>query len=530
MPATAEETAGSIHSGKSSASVIADLLAVVVLISVCLFIALPRWRCGIDWGDEGFLAYGAVRVMEGQIPNRDFVSLQPPLSFYVAGAMFKLFGCSLGSLRILGLAIYILIPLIVYGIARTAAKPATAAVTALSATVLGIPYFYFVPSAVWQGIAVSLMAAYLYLLAILRRSPTLAFPAGLMMAASILLRHDQGLYLLLSILVFSLAAHYAQDERFANVWTSLRFMASGISTVILPAGIYWTFQGALPEMFRQLIVFPLTTYPKTSLLPFHGFTFALPFSRNGVVALYYLPPLLVLVAAAWLIRRILRREFYSREAILTFFIVWAGLFYLQVLTRSDIFHLFITLPPFFILLAASWSIFTANLDEAVVKRGFSRSSSGSRILVSLFATAGLIWFLWAISPVCLPSLTNAKEVLALDRGGVRVQNAATIEQVVRAVQKCTSPDRSILCLPYQPIFYFLCERRNPTHWDYLWPGDQTENDHTVLVQQAKRDPPAAVLILKERKMASYAPTIVDYVHREYQHVADSGELALYLPQ
>ena len=52
-----------------------DLLCAMLLVSSALAIAYPRWRAGIDWRDEGLLAYGAVRVIEGEIPHRDFVSL-----------------------------------------------------------------------------------------------------------------------------------------------------------------------------------------------------------------------------------------------------------------------------------------------------------------------------------------------------------------------------------------------------------------------------------------------------------------------
>src|SRR5689334_7320114 len=72
----------------------ADFICVVALVAIFLGIALPRYRASIDWGDEGFLAYSAVRVMEGEMPHRDFVSLQPPMSFYVVAIAFKLFGTS----------------------------------------------------------------------------------------------------------------------------------------------------------------------------------------------------------------------------------------------------------------------------------------------------------------------------------------------------------------------------------------------------------------------------------------------------
>src|SRR5437762_13542806 len=88
------------------------------LLSSALAIAYPRWRAGIDWRDEGLLAYGAVRVAGGQIPHRDFVSLQPPLSFYTTAALFQICGTSLATLRIFGLAIFLLLPVLIYGVAR----------------------------------------------------------------------------------------------------------------------------------------------------------------------------------------------------------------------------------------------------------------------------------------------------------------------------------------------------------------------------------------------------------------------------
>jgi hypothetical protein len=78
------------------------------------------------------------------------------------------------------------------------------------------------------------------------------------------------------------------------------------------------------------------------------------------------------------------------------------------------------------------------------------------------------------------------------------------------------------------MFYFLCERRNPTRWNYLWPGDQTAAEQAMFVQQAQNDPPALVLVNKEKQIA-YAPTILGYVHREYRHVQDVSSLSIYIP-
>jgi hypothetical protein len=180
-----------------------DLIAVAILIALGLALALPRFRSGLDLRDEGFLAYGAVRVMEGQIPNRDFVSLQPPSSFYTAAAAFKLLGTSLASLRILGLVIYLTIPILIYAILRRMTSPPIAFAGAIPALILGIPYFNFVPFAVWQGIGTSTAAALFYLWAIDFRRGALALASGILTGASLLLRQDQAFYVALSVIAYT---------------------------------------------------------------------------------------------------------------------------------------------------------------------------------------------------------------------------------------------------------------------------------------------------------------------------------------
>jgi hypothetical protein len=79
------------------------------------------------------------------------------------------------------------------------------------------------------------------------------------------------------------------------------------------------------------------------------------------------------------------------------------------------------------------------------------------------------------------------------------------------------------------MLYFVCQRRNPTRWNYLWPGDQTREDHLALIEQAKRDPPAVVIIEEGLNMDPYAPTIHDYVHQEFKHSMHIGPWRLYWP-
>jgi hypothetical protein len=241
-----------------------DLLCAALLLSFALTIAYPRWRAGMDWRDEGLLAYGAVRVMHGDVPQRDFVSLQPPLSFYIVAGIFKLCGTSLLSLRGFGSSIFLLLPLLIYGAGRNFMTPVLSFAAAVPACILGLPYCNFVPLAVWQGIAASLAAVLFFLPAVFSTRQWLAFPAGVLTAVSLALRHDQAVYTMASIVALTVVLALARGDSVSetNLKRALLLWLTGLAIVLVPAIVAWWSVGALPEMFRQLILFPLTTYRK----------------------------------------------------------------------------------------------------------------------------------------------------------------------------------------------------------------------------------------------------------------------------
>jgi hypothetical protein len=496
-----------------------DLLCAALLLSFALAIAYPRWRAGMDWRDEGLLAYGAVRVMHGEVPQRDFVSVQP-LSFYTAAGIFKLCGTSLLSLRAFGLSIFLLFPLLVYGVGRNFMTPVLSFAAAAPACILGLPYCNFVPLAVWQGIVASLAAVLFFLPAVCSKRQWLAFPAGALSAASLFLRHDQAVYTMASIVALAIALALARGDFISRTTLKRAFFlwVAGIAIVLIPAIVVLWSVGALPEMFRQLILFPFMTYRKTSSLPFPRFTVWQSIRETAVVLLFYLPPIVQAIASIYVARSVISRRFGRREAILTFLVIWSALFYLQVIVRSDFTHLVITLSPFFLLMAFGWSI--VHEKKANYRKTNVALSTASAILVALF--------LWILHSFALPDVTRANEQLALDRAGVRIEQAHVVADFVQRLQASVPPDRSILVLPYQPMFYFLCERRNPTRWNYLWPGDQTAQDHERLIEEAECDPPAMVLLAEQRHVAAFAPAIIEYLRERYLWTSEVGDIAIYV--
>src|SRR6266542_5209904 len=69
----------------------ANIQKSAVFIFATLYV-LPSSYRGFNLYDEGIRLYGAMRVMHGAIPYRDFFSIYGPAQFYWPAILFKTFG------------------------------------------------------------------------------------------------------------------------------------------------------------------------------------------------------------------------------------------------------------------------------------------------------------------------------------------------------------------------------------------------------------------------------------------------------
>jgi hypothetical protein len=278
-------------------------------------------------------------------------------------------------------------------------------------------------------------------------------------------------------------------------------------------------------MFQQLVVLPLTAYAATSSRPWPELQASASVGQNLAVALYYVPVLAVVLGTATLGRRAATRALAGADFDLALLVVFAALFYVQVFARSDLNHLVITLAPAYVLLACGLEGCARWLEAAEPPAPAWR---GVLALTGVGAFGAAV--LWLAAPAFLESAQRERRMLALPRARlwVPVLEAAVIERAVAFFRNSVRPDEPILALPYQPIYYFLAERRNPTRWLYLWPGDQTPDDHAELLREVQADLPGAVVLSGVGRMKEFAPEIVAFVDREYVPVARLGGMIFYL--
>ena len=150
--------------------------------------------------EEGFMLVFPEMVLEGLVPNRDFLHLYGPGSLWVLAGVFKAFGTSLAAERLVGLAQQAGLVLGVLAVARLWGHT-VALCAALVALVVIVPPIGLTALA-WVGaVAFGLWAVHLGLRARFaddpRRATRLAAGAGVLAACALLYRPDLALALTL---------------------------------------------------------------------------------------------------------------------------------------------------------------------------------------------------------------------------------------------------------------------------------------------------------------------------------------------
>ncbi len=76
------------------------LLLASAFFAVALTLLLQRMYIPQEWGDEGYFANAALRILDGQVLYRDFQHNYPPGRMYSLALLIEVFGRDLAVVRI----------------------------------------------------------------------------------------------------------------------------------------------------------------------------------------------------------------------------------------------------------------------------------------------------------------------------------------------------------------------------------------------------------------------------------------------
>ncbi len=462
------------------------LLLQVLLLAVTGVVALFLWQGhkGFDLADEGFLWYGAQRVMLGEVPIRDFMSYDPG-RYYWSAAIMRLLGdngilaqrAAAAAFQALGLCIAMLLVL------RHARGPRPP--LALMALVTLLVWMF--PRHNYFDIVVSI--ALVGAMAFLIQNPTARryLLAGIVVGLAAFFGRNHGVYGVMSSLG-------------VLVWLAIRpWNSSGPGPGLLRGGVLWSLGvllGYLP-MLAMLALVPEFVQPFWESILFlaeintTNLTLPIPwpwtvptdtyttvdYLRRVFAGVYFMAllafPLIGIPWVGW--RRLGGRSTPSALAAAVFLALPYAHY---AFSRADIPHLALGVFPLLI--------------GCFVLAGRGKTRFGYPLAVMLCLTSLLVMFPTQPGWKCLGG--QCVEVQAgSDTLAVRPRHAEEIELLQRVVHAYAPDGRPFVVLPFWPTTYAMFDRKSPL-WELcaLWPRNEAFQRREILRMQVAR--PAFVLL------------------------------------
>ena len=300
---------------------------------------LPQSLSGINIFDEGFIVSGAMLVIDGRLPYRDFLSMYGPAQYYVTAAIMSVFGENLIIVRYLHVILLAVLGLTIFAIAKRASKEGVWSLLLLLVYV-GIVLFVR-PNVGYPAITATLFLL-LGALALGGWSDTLRANrlvlASCMIGIAGLFRWDFGIFGLLAIvLTITIAMMHERRNTDQSVPVFSWLFAAIAPAMLILATIYiplLVIFSSPARWYREVLLFSLTEFSKWRNLEYlrpiywslEGSSSAISFDTSILKLAYLgLPIVLVIGAISTTVHVFLRRRVKTIERSKLVLIVYPSL-------------------------------------------------------------------------------------------------------------------------------------------------------------------------------------------------------------
>jgi hypothetical protein len=228
----------------------------LALITIALFSQLFNRETALSYS-IGYNLYGAERVVDGEVPYRDFHTLYPPATVYLNAAIFKYFGITLYN-ALFGVMIFkVLTTLAIYGCARRV-MPASWALVAASFSLIWLrPNGPFKAVPMHYG-ALFLSLALFFLLDKKNNRLSLIL-AGIALGVLALFKHNIGAYALAGTLATFLIDEKETKLSFKYLTGNIRAIVTllaGFLLPVIPTLLFIQAKGVFNQMVSTLLFGP----------------------------------------------------------------------------------------------------------------------------------------------------------------------------------------------------------------------------------------------------------------------------------
>lgn len=464
---------------------LADLAIGCAVAAFAVVWVLPLFSFTRFHGDEGIALQGAVRILHGELPYRDFFSFYTPGCYYIYASLFRVFGISFAVARAMLLVYAALFSWVTYMLARRVCSRAFSALTAFSVGLICLPGD-FVLTHNWDSLAPAVLTAYLAVWLLDTGATHWAFLSGWMAGVTLMTQQARGAGLILGLAIAAFALHRLEPRR----WKLRHLVAAALGAAVPALAViaYFAAHQATAAMFQSWL-WPLHHYTAANRLPFGyliwttGFQQAFATASAGERAVMLLPfsGLLAIalapILAVWfwlaVAFRVWRRRLPPSPLVAVVLLCGSllfGLFVAVVVGRPDWQHIEKLAPLSFVFLPLL-------LDPRLVH---TPTLSRLRLLLA-------IWFVPALvtTGLLLTLLARqARYTLETRRGVVKTQLP---EQLVPYLQAHVPAGSKVLIYPYGPLYGFLTATHAPTRFEYLQAGLHTPEQFAEVRRELEAD-------------------------------------------
>jgi Dolichyl-phosphate-mannose-protein mannosyltransferase len=511
-----------------------DRWVLLTVACVSLFWVSRFYDRGLGVIDEGFVAALSMRIVNGEIPYTDFFTLLIPGVFLLHAGLYEVFGPSLWIGRCVLLLIASGIPVLVYLIARHRLPPLASAMAAGLSLIWGPHALEHINHANYNWLAsffslIGLCLSCAWVNAC-TRAPARQFAGrlfliGLALGLAIAFKQTIGGYAFTAIAFFVLWFQNGWGR-----WRAWACMGAGALVVHVPVLVWLGWHGALPAMFRHILLIPLSDFSKGGAHPYPtmwpvwpGFPAVSLDVSTTFLAL--MPWCYAAVALWWLIDLVRTRhnrhletshtkQQRAQEALILTYSCFA---FLGNFPRADYGHLLYNMSAGYIVLMILASRFHALLSRT----GGAKVALGAMVLWGLILARPLVE-----QGIRAPLWTLGARTTVWEhpRSGVKTSahDAQVFNQVVAEMARIQQAGERIFVLPNAPLLSFLADAPNPTRYDILMPGNYergTMHELMALIQQGGikwivwRHRPMDNLVL-----ADYEPEFAAFLNQHYRSV------------
>lgn len=500
---------------------------------ICLYFSIKVFH-QVNIYDEGFIVYVASRILNGEIPYRDFWAIYAPGQFYIVAVLFKIFGEYILVERIYDIIIRALIPIVIFSIVKNR-SPRLISILILIISVVLINSVEFFGYALYPALLLSLLAIRSHLKYFDTLQKKYFYISAFLAGVVVIFRLDVGIYLLITILVSNtLNLIVNRSDGKTTLLKIIKFSALYFILFILPLApvlSYFLLTGSLYEAYSQVLVFPLTKLHKVRHLPYPPLipsVFTLSQVRNTI--LFYLPIIFYLIVSIYSVIVLMLKKFkgiFIYE--LSFSLVLGSFLFLQAMSRADTLHFIPTVLMFFLTLGVLYNSIKSKIFKYMYYCFLF-------LFVFVFTVPEFFNTLKRVK--YLPSYQCPNQLAKASCAMVDQSQVSAIEYIQRNTNGAiyVGNIRHDKIFINDIMFYFLSGRNSATKYHEIYPGVATTLEvQKEIEEQIKRESVEYIVLLNafeevnepnESSISSQVTYLDDFIRSNYSEVQTYGSYVI----